>query len=294
MATFRTHARGRAACNAAPGWLRPPGFDFTLNYGTAGEAPATRGRPRHRPAEAAARPQVARVRQAPGLRTRQAPTSTAGTSSARLPSAADAGPHGDGGSAAWLCQPGTTLCDPSGEIGSCFECASDGDCANQVASGLRRPSPALRPAIRRCRATRSFCQECVDNADCAGNPAGPLCDLNPEFHPPGALVSDLEIGRLRGLRRSDHRLSPRRLGPVCDGPNQVCDELRRRPVCHPAEQLHHRRRLRRVALLLSPHPVLPGRGLLQARALEGCARRSSRGVARERRLRKSRRRPGRG
>ncbi len=137
-----------------------------------------------------------------------------------LPSAADAGPHGDGGSAAWLCQPGTTLCDPSGEIGSCFQCASDGDCANRSLPGYdaRRPRCDLRSKVP---GYQGFCQECVDNADCAGNPAGPLCDLNPDY-PPGALVSDLEIGGFEacGDLITDCRLDG---GPVCDGPNQVCD-----------------------------------------------------------------------
>ena len=137
-----------------------------------------------------------------------------------LPSAPDAGPFGDGGPAAWLCQPGATFCDLGGDIGNCFQCRSDGDCANPSLPSYdpRRPYCDLRSGVP---GYQGFCQQCLDNADCAGNPAGPLCDLNPDY-PSGALVSNIELGGFEacGALITDCRLDG---GPLCDGPNQVCD-----------------------------------------------------------------------
>src|SRR5581483_5227707 len=94
--------------------------------------------------------------------------------------AADAGPDGDGGPANWLCPPGTYVCDLSGNIGNCFQCQSDSDCANP---GL----PTYDPARPHCDLTsgvpgyQSHCQQCTKNADCTGNPAGSFCDSSPTY-----------------------------------------------------------------------------------------------------------------
>ena len=101
-----------------------------------------------------------------------------------LPSAADAGPDGDGGPASWMCTPGTYLCDVSGNLGNCFQCLSDTDCTNRALPTYdqRRPYCDLHSGIP---GYQNFCQECLDSAQCAGNPAGPFCDTDPNYPPSG-------------------------------------------------------------------------------------------------------------
>jgi len=137
-----------------------------------------------------------------------------------LPNAADAGPNGDGGAARWMCQPGTYFCDLSGNLGNCFQCRSDADCADQ---GLPTYDP-LRP---RCdldsgiAGYEDLCQECLRNADCAGNPYGSLCDTNPTY-PPNALEPPIEALGFEtcGQIQTDCRLEG---GPDCHVSNQICD-----------------------------------------------------------------------
>ena len=136
-----------------------------------------------------------------------------------LPAASDAGPNGDGGVANWLCDPGTYFCDLGGDIGNCFQCRSDADCAHRFA-------PTYEPGRPHCDLTsgiagyQGFCQECLANSDCSGNAGGRFCDLNPTI--PEALVdSSLEtVGFETCIRiTTDCRLDG---GPAC-GLDQFCD-----------------------------------------------------------------------
>ncbi len=137
-----------------------------------------------------------------------------------LPDAADAGSNGDGGLAQWMCRPGTYFCDRTGDLGDCFQCRSDSDCADQSL-------PTYDPLRPRCDLDSgiagyvNFCQECLSNADCAANPAGSLCDANPAY-PPSALEPPIEALGFEdcGRVQTDCRLEG---GPDCHAANQVCD-----------------------------------------------------------------------
>jgi len=137
-----------------------------------------------------------------------------------LPNAADAGPNGDGGLAQWMCQPGTYFCDLSGNIGNCFQCRSDADCADQVLS-------TYDPSRQRCDLDsgipgyQNFCVQCLQSPDCVGNPAGSLCDFNPTYPPFEFQPSIVDLGfETCGKIQTDCRLLG---GPVCVTSNQVCD-----------------------------------------------------------------------
>ena len=136
------------------------------------------------------------------------------------PSAADAGPDGDGGPAAWMCRPGTYFCDYGGDIGNCFQCQSDTDCADQNL-------PTYDPNRPHCDVSsgvdgyQGYCQQCADNTDCTGNAAGSFCDLSPSYlfgalEPPIVTTGFEACGTLQ----SDCRLPG---GPICNGYNQYCD-----------------------------------------------------------------------
>ncbi len=130
-------------------------------------------------------------------------------------------PFGAAGSAYWMCQPGTYVCDV-GVPGVCFQCQSDQDCANQ---GL----PTYDPNRPHCDLDsgvpgyQNFCQQCVGNADCVSNPAGSLCDLNPNY-PPGIQVPSIETVGFETCSRlqTDCRLDG---GPLSRGYNQFCDPV---------------------------------------------------------------------
>ncbi len=128
----------------------------------------------------------------------------------------------DGGSAHWMCQPGTYLCDLSGNPGNCFQCVSDSDCADQSLPTYdpNRPHCDVQSGVP---GYQNFCQQCTGNADCTSNPAGPLCDLNPSY-PPDSLQTSIDTVGFEtcGRLQTDCRLDG---GPLCRRYNQICNPV---------------------------------------------------------------------
>ena len=148
-----------------------------------------------------------------------------------LAGAADAGPNGDGGTAIWMCRPGTYFCDLSGDLGNCTQCRSDRDCANQ-------DLPTYDPLRPRCDLDsgvdgyQDFCQECLSDSDCAGSRAGAFCDLSPTYPPNGLEPPIVALGfETCGRIQTDCRLAG---GPLCLTANQICDPLNGRCEPRPA------------------------------------------------------------
>jgi len=137
-------------------------------------------------------------------------------------------PNGDGAPAAWLCQPGTYFCDLTGSQGDCFQCRSDADCLDDAV-------PTYDPSRPRCDLDsgilgyQGFCQQCLQSSDCAANPAGPFCDLDPEYPfdgLPSSPASSLEPPtETLGFEACAERPADCRLdgGPDCNALNETCD-----------------------------------------------------------------------
>ncbi len=141
--------------------------------------------------------------------------------SCSLAFAPDAGADGGGGPAHWDCRPGTYTCDPSGDIGQCFQCLSDQDCANQRLPTYdpRRPHCDLNSGIV---GYQNFCQECVADSNCSGNPAGRYCELSSTY-PTGSSQPPIEN---LGFEHCGKLLTDCRVdgGPGCVGNNAFCDQ----------------------------------------------------------------------
>ncbi len=140
-----------------------------------------------------------------------------------LPFAADGGMDGHGGPATWLCAPGTYFCDMIGNLGNCFQCLSNADCANQA-------QPTYDPARQRCDLDsgilgyENHCEACLTSADCSGSPAGPFCDLQTNkisgiFDPLEPSFEDIGFETC-GPTLEDCRLDG---GPSCKDFYTVCD-----------------------------------------------------------------------
>ncbi len=171
--------------------------------------------------------------------------------SCSLPFAPYAGPEGGGGPAHWVCQPGTYTCDVSGNIGQCFQCQSDHDCANPEL-------PTYDPKRPHCDVSsgvsgyQNFCQECVANSDCSTSSEGKYCDLNPAFpigssQPPIVNLGFEHCGKVLTDCRIDG-------GPPCAGNNQFCDPTNGVCATHPGTCVDDKD----CAGLISPYnPYLP-------------------------------------